>query len=42
MIGSLRNLLLVTLTGWTVMVGCGAEKDKAAEQTSQLDIVGGS
>jgi len=40
MIGSLRNLLLVTLTGWTVMVGCGAEK--STDKTSQLDIVGGS
>ncbi|WP_176736982.1 serine protease [Oligoflexus tunisiensis] len=40
MIGSLRNLLLVTLTGWTVMAGCGGEK--AQEAKSQLDIVGGS
>lgn len=40
MIVSLRNLLLVTLTGWTVMMGCGAEK--TANETSQLDIVGGS
>ncbi len=40
MIVSLRNLLLVTLTGWTVIMGCGAEK--SAKETSQLDIVGGS
>ncbi|HET9238335.1 MAG TPA: serine protease [Oligoflexus sp.] len=40
MIVSLRNLLLVTLTGWTVMMGCGTEK--APKETSQLDIVGGS
>lgn len=40
MIVTLRNLLLVTLTGWTVMTGCGAEK--APKETSNLDIVGGS
>jgi trypsin len=40
MIGSFRNLLLVSLAGWTVMTGCGSEK--AQEQQSQLDIVGGS
>lgn len=35
---SLGNLLLICLTGWTVMTACGSDPKK----DSQLDIVGGS
>src|SRR6478609_3531462 len=42
MVRSLRNLLLVTLTGWTVINGCGSDNKSNKEEGSKLDIVGGS